>query len=130
VHSARDCKREGCPHLACLVAAPQTFRALQVMIQVGIQKARLPALCGAPAALQALVDRCTAADAAARPDFAAIEAELSALADALPAGGRGAAAPAGGAPGGGPGGGLHRSRSVGTAPPRPGRPALGTLGEV
>jgi hypothetical protein len=98
------------------------------MIQVGIQKARLPALRGAPAALQALVDHCTAADAAARPDFAAIEAELGALADALPAGGRGAAA--GGAPGGGPSGGLHRSRSAGTPAARPGRPALGTLGEV
>ena len=92
------------------------------MIQVGIQKARLPPLPDAPAALQGLVDRCTAAEPAARPSFADIEAALAQLAAGLPgaplAGGSGAL--------GGP---MQRSKSAGHPAGRAAWPALGTLGE-
>ncbi|KAK9831340.1 hypothetical protein WJX81_003700 [Elliptochloris bilobata] len=60
----------------------------QVMIQVGIQKARLPLLHGAPAPLQALVDRCTAADPALRPTFMEIGDALAKMLAGLPGGGR------------------------------------------
>lgn len=93
------------------------------MIQVGIQKARLPPLPDAPAALQALVDRCTAAEPAARPSFADIEAALAQLAAGLP----GAPVAGGpGAPGVGP---MQRSKSAGHPAGRAAWPALGTLGE-
>jgi len=41
--------------------------------------ARLPAAPGAPAALRALVERCTAPDAAARPSFAEVQGRLAQL---------------------------------------------------
>ena len=102
----------------------------QVMIQVGIQKARLPPLHGAPPALEALVDQCTAADASARPSFAKIERQLAELIATLPADAWGHGCPQGplkrpwrGAMA------MARSKSAGSGVMRPGRPALGTLGE-
>ena len=122
-------------------AAAQTYRGRtlltqrapghrQVMIQVGIQKARLPPLHGAPPALAALVDRCTAADASARPSFAQIERQLAELLAALPADAWGQGGPRGslGRPWRGAMA-MARSKSVGSGAMRPGRPALGTLGE-
>lgn len=51
----------------------------QVVIEVGLRNARLPRLPGAPPELQALVGRCTAPEAAVRPSFAEVAAQLAAL---------------------------------------------------
>ena len=54
---------------------------------MGLHNARLPRLPGAPPELQALIERCTAPEAGARPSFAEVHAQLAALQAAAPAAG-------------------------------------------